>query len=139
MDLDRAVQAARDNHQAVLTTLKSDGLPQISNVVQAVGEDGVIRVSITAGRAKYANLKRKPWAALHVNGPDFWSYAVLECDVVLTAIAAAPDDSVVDELCDLYRQLSGEHDSWSDYRAAMVDDERLVVRLTPTYAYGALR
>ena len=139
MDLDRAVQAARDNHQSVLATLKSDGLPQLSNVVHAVDDDGVVRVSTTADRAKYANLRRTPWAALHVNGPDFWSYAVLEADVELSAVAAAPDDDAVEELVSLYRALSGEHDDWDDYRATMVRDRRLVVRLTPTRAYGALR
>ena len=35
--------------------------------------------------------------------------------------------------------ISGEHDDWDDYRAAMVSERRLVVRLTPTRAYGALR
>ena len=49
-----------------------------------VGEDGVVRVSTTADRAKYANLRREPWAALHVDGSSFWSYAVLEGDVALS-------------------------------------------------------
>ena len=57
----------------------------------------------------------------------------------LTEPAAAPDDATVDELVEVYRAISGEHDDWDDYRAAMVREERLVVRLTPTRAYGALR
>ena len=64
---------------------RSDGRPQLSNVLHYVGEDGVVRVSTTADRAKYANLRRQPWAALHVDGSSFWSYAVLECDVTLSA------------------------------------------------------
>lgn len=139
MDTSQALQAARDNHQSVLTTLRKDGRPQLSNVVHAVGADGVIRVSTTSGRAKAANLRRTPWAALHVNGPDFWSYAVLEGDVELSGVATDPQDAASDELVELYRALSGEHDDWDDYRAAMVRDGRLVVRLTPTRAYGALR
>lgn len=139
MDIDQALAAARDRNQSILTTLKRDGHPQLSNVVHGVGEDGLIRVSTTADRAKYANLRRTPWAALHVNGADFWSYAVLEADVGLSAVSAEPDDQVVDELVALYRALSGEHDDWDDYRAAMVRERRLVVRLTPTHAYGALR
>lgn len=139
MDLPQAIQAARDNHQSVLTTLRKDGRPQLSNVLQGVGDDGVIRISTTADRAKYANLRRTPWAAVHVNGPDFWSYAVIEGDVTLSDVAADPDDAAVDELVELYRSLQGEHGDWDDYRAAMVRDRRVVVRIHPTRAYGALR
>jgi PPOX class probable F420-dependent enzyme len=138
METERALQAARDTHQSILVTLKSDGKPQLSNVLHAVDADGVIRVSIHTGRAKYANLRRTPWAALHVNGPTFWGYAVLECEVTLSDPAAAPDDAAVEELVEVYRAISGEHDNWDDYRAAMVREERVVVRLTPTRAYGAL-
>ena len=54
-------------------------------------------------------------------------------------MAGEPHDPVVDELVELYRSLSGEHDDWDDYRTAMVNERRVVVRLTPTRAYGALR
>jgi len=139
MDTERALQAARDTHQSILVTLRSDGRPQLSNVLHALDDDGVVRVSTTTDRAKYANLRRTPWAALHVNGPTFWGYAVLEGDVSLSEPAAALDDATVDELVEVYRAISGEHDDWDDYRAAMVREQRVVVRLTPTRAYGALR
>ena len=139
MDIERALEAARATHQSVLTTLRRDGRPQLSNVVHAVGSDDVIRVSTTDDRAKTSNLRRRPWAALKVDGSSFWSYAVLEGDVELTPVATAPDDATVDELVELYRSISGEHSDWDDYRRAMVADKRLVIRLRPTYAYGALR
>jgi PPOX class probable F420-dependent enzyme len=139
MEIERAIQAARDRNQSVLTTLKRDGKPQLSNVLHAVGEDGLIRISTTSDRAKYANVRRTPWAALHVDGKDFWSYAVIEGDVELSDVAADPNDAAVEELVELYRQLNGEHDDWDGYRAAMVTDGRVVVRLRPTHAYGALR
>jgi PPOX class probable F420-dependent enzyme len=139
MELDKALRAARDRHQSTLVTLRADGRPQLSNVLHAVGDDGLVRISTTADRAKYANLRRTPWAALHVNGETFWGYAVLEGDVTLSEVAADPHDAAVDELVELFRSISGEHDDWDDYRAAMVRDRRVVVRLTPTRAYGALR
>lgn len=138
MDLDVALGAARGNRQSVLVTLRKDGRPQLSNVVHAVGDDGLVRVSTTADRAKFHNLRRTPWAALKVDGESFWSYAVLEGDVELSDVAAAPDDDAVEELVALYRSISGEHPDWDDYRRAMVAERRLVVRLRPTYAYGAL-
>jgi PPOX class probable F420-dependent enzyme len=139
MDIDQAVAAARANRQGVLTTIKKDGRPQLSNVLHTVDDAGVLRVSTTADRAKYANLRRTPWAAVHVNGADFWSYAVIEGDVTLSEIAADPHDAAVEELVELYRSLSGEHDDWDDYRASMVQDRRVVVRIKPTHAYGMLR
>ena len=139
MELAQAVEAARATHQSVLTTLRRDGKPQLSNVLHTVDADGVIRVSTTADRAKYLNLRREPWAALKVDGESFWSYAVLEGDVELTAVAAEPGDATVDQLVDYYRAISGEHPDWDDYRRAMVADHRVVAQLTPTRAYGALR
>ena len=131
--------AVRGTHQSVLTTLRRDGKPQLSNVLHTVDADGVIRVSTTADRAKYKNLRREPWAALKVDGDSFWSYAVIEADVTFSEVAAAPDDAAVEELVTYYRVISGEHPDWDDYRRSMVADHRVVARLTPTRAYGALR
>ena len=139
MDLETGLRFARANNRSVLTTLRSDGLPQLSNVLHGVDEEGVIRVSSTANRAKYANLRRRPWAAVKVDGESFWSYAVLEGDVQLSDVAADPHDAAVDELVALYRSLSGEHPNWEDYRRAMVADRRVVIRLRPSRAYGLAR
>lgn len=136
MEIDVALGLARARQQSVLVTMRRDGRPQLSNVLHGVDDTGLVRVSITTGRAKYANLRRTPWAAMHVNGQDIWSYAVLEGDVTLSAPAQEPDDATVEELVDLYRALQGEHPDWDDYRSAMVSEQRVVVRLRPTRAYG---
>ena len=138
MDLQAAVDFARAQRRSVLVTLRNDGRPQLSNVLHTVGDDGVFRISITADRAKYANLRRRPWAALHATREDFFAYVVLEGDVTLSDVAARPDDAAVDELVELYRAAMGEHPDWDDYRRAMVDERRVVVRFTPTRAYGML-
>ncbi|MBF6243587.1 MULTISPECIES: PPOX class F420-dependent oxidoreductase [Nocardia] len=138
MELDTALDFARTTSRSVLTTLRRNGRPQLSNVTHWVAPDGIIRISITADRAKYANLRREPWAALHVTRDDFWAYAVLEADVELTPVAATADDATVEELIAYYRALSGEHPDWADYRRAMVADRRVIARLRPTRAYGML-
>jgi PPOX class probable F420-dependent enzyme len=139
MELDPALAAVRATHQSVLTTLRRDGKPQLSNVLHTLEADGVIRVSTTADRAKYRNLRREPWAALKVDGESFWSYAVIEAGVTFSEVAADPQDAAVEELVDYFRTINGEHSDWEDYRRAMVSDQRVVVRLTPTRAYGLLR
>ncbi len=136
MDLPTALAYVSERARGVLVTQKRDGRPQLSNVMYGVGEDGVIRVSITADRAKAKNLARDPRASLHVTADDFWSYVVVEADAELSPVAAAPDDDTVEELVAMYRTAAGEHPDWDDYRRAMVDDRRLVVRLHPVHAYG---
>ena len=138
MELSSALAFARTHHRCVLVTMRTDGRPQLSNVLHWVDDDGLVRISTTSDRAKYHNLRREPWAAIHVSTDDFWGYAVLEGTVEMSAPAEAPDDAVVDELVAYYRAVSGEHDDWDDYRSAMVRERRLVVRLRPERAYGAL-
>jgi PPOX class probable F420-dependent enzyme len=140
MEISEALEAARGRNVSVLATIKRDTRPQLSNVSHTVGDGGLIRVSITATRAKYHNLRRTPWAALHVNGHDAWSYAVLECDAELSAVATDPHDAVVDELVEVYTAVAGkEHPDWDEYRRAMVTDQRVVLRLRAQRAYGLLR
>jgi PPOX class probable F420-dependent enzyme len=138
MELATAIDFARQHMRSVMITIKRDGHPQSSNILHVVGDDGLIRVSIATDRAKYHNLRRTPWASLHITSSDFWHYAVVECEVALSAVAAAPDDDTVEELVAYYRAASGEHDDWDEYRAAMVRDKRVVARLRPTRAYGSV-
>jgi len=135
MELPRALAFAGRRRNGVLVTQKRDGRPQLSNVVYAVTA-GVVRISTTADRAKYANLRRDPRASLYVGGEDFGAYLVIEGDASLTVPAADPGDPTVAELVELYRSIAGEHPDWDDYRRAMVAERRVVVRLQPAGAYG---
>jgi PPOX class probable F420-dependent enzyme len=137
MEISEALEFAAGHRNAVLATQKRDGRPQLSNITYAV-IDGVIKISITAGRAKYVNLLRSPQASLHVTRDDFWAYVVIDGDVEMSEVATKPDDPGVEELVDYYRTLAGEHPDWDDYRRVMVADKRVIVRLTPTHAYGML-
>ncbi len=136
MDLKSALNFIRTRQNGVLVTLKRDGRPQLSNISYALGADGVIRISITADRAKFNNLQRDSRASLYVSKEDFWGYVVIDADAELTPAAADPNDATVEELIVLYRDAAGEHPDWDEYRAAMVGDHRLVVRLHPVHAYG---
>ena len=71
MDLTKALTFARTHHQGILMTLRSDGRPQSSNIAFGVGDDGIVRISVTDDRAKTRNLRRDPRASLHVNRADF--------------------------------------------------------------------
>ncbi|MGO9456228.1 MAG: PPOX class F420-dependent oxidoreductase [Acidimicrobiales bacterium] len=138
MDLDEALAFARPRHQGVLTTLRRDGRPQVSNIAYALGDDDIVRISVTGSRAKSKNLRRDHRATLYVPGDTFWQYLVLDGEADLTPEAAAPDDATVAELISVYRAVQGEHPDWDEYGAAMVSEGRLVIRLRPTHAYGMI-
>ena len=126
--------------QGVLVTLRQDGRPQLSNVNYGWdAQTQTIRVSTTDDRAKTANMRRDPRVSFYVTSGDFWSYAVVDGHAELSAVAKDPYDATVEELNDLYRAVRGEHPDWDDYRAAMVRDRRLVVRIRAERAYGAVR
>jgi PPOX class probable F420-dependent enzyme len=137
MEISEALEFDGSRKNGVLVTQKKDGRPQMSNITYGV-LDGVIKISITATRAKYFNLVRDSRASLYVTRDDFWSYVVIEGDVEMSAIATKPDDPGVDELVAYYRSIAGEHPDWDDYRRAMVADKRVLVRLKPSHAYGML-
>ncbi|MGH3484140.1 MAG: TIGR03618 family F420-dependent PPOX class oxidoreductase, partial [Nocardioidaceae bacterium] len=111
-----------------------------SNVIYTWDEASrTIRISLTADRAKTYNLRRDPRASFHVDAKGGWSYVVAEGIADLSPVAAEPTDATVDELVEIYRAISGEHPDWDEFRAAMVQERRLVLRLPVDRVYGLAR
>jgi len=134
---DKLLAVIAGNSLGVLATLKRDGRPQLSNVTYHFDPRALtVSVSITETRAKTRNLRRDPRAALHVSSDDGWAYAVAEAEAVLTPPAADPGDATVEGLVALYREISGEHPDWDDYRRAMVDDRRVLMTMPISHVYG---
>ena len=121
----------------VLATIKADGRPQLSPVTPFYDRDaGVLYVSMTEGRAKTANLRRDPRAALEVTSADGWSWATAEGAVTLTGPGTDPDGPEVQALVDYYRSAAGEHPDWAEYRAVMVADRRVLMAMRVERVYG---
>ena len=137
MTQDALLELLSEDRSGVLVTLKRDGRPQLSNVSHHYYPDeGVVRITVTDDRAKTRNLRRDPRASYHVSTPDRRAYTVVEGTAELTPVAKDPHDDTVEELIRLYRDVLGEHPDWDDYRAAMIRDRRLVVRLKVDRAHG---
>ncbi|HYZ07597.1 MAG TPA: PPOX class F420-dependent oxidoreductase [Pseudonocardiaceae bacterium] len=130
MDLDDARAIVAEQHHAVLATLRRDGTPQLSPVLAAVDDDGRILVSTRQGAYKVRNLRRDPRLWLCVLPDGFFGRWV---QLAGTAeIVELPD--AMELLVDYYRRVSGEHDDWDDYRAAMQREHRVLVRMELTAA-----
>lgn len=126
-----------ERHQAVLVTLRSDGSAQSSNVSFAFDGE-LIRVSVTADRAKTHNARRDPRVILHVLGDTFWQYLSVRGEAELSEVSSTPGDAAGQELLETYQAIAGPHDDPQDYFAAMVADRRLVLRIRPTKAVGSI-
>jgi PPOX class probable F420-dependent enzyme len=130
MDLDKARDFVREHHRAILSTTRDDGTPQMSPVLVAVDSDGCLTVSSRETALKTRNLRKRPSAAVLVLSDGFFgSWVQVSGDVEIVSMPAA-----LEPLVDYYRSVSGEHDDWDEYRAAMVRDQRCVIRITPRRA-----
>jgi PPOX class probable F420-dependent enzyme len=133
---DKLLAIIAGSRQGVLATIAADGRPQLSNVLYIwnAGER-VARISTTADRVKARNLRRDQRAALHVSGRHFWQYAVADCAVSLSEVAAEPGDDASHELLALHAGFYGQQDE-DDFYRKMIAARRLVVRLDVRHVYG---
>jgi PPOX class probable F420-dependent enzyme len=121
----------------VLATIKADGRPQLSPITPYYDVDaGVIYVSITASRAKYANLQRDPRATLEVTSADGRAWATAEGTATLIGPGSDPNGPEVEALVDYYRAAAGEHPDWDEYRSVMVSDRRVLLSIRVERVYG---
>lgn len=138
MDVDEARPFLAARHHGAIAVVDGDGFPHVSRVVYALGEDDVLRISVTDGRVKTGHLRARPRAAVHVRGDDDWHWVTAVGPVELSQVASWPDDDVVAELLAVYEEVAGEHDDPDDFRRAMVAQRRLVLRLHLDDVHGML-
>jgi len=137
VELDQAIAWASGRKNAVLITLRNDGRAQSSDITYLV-TGGTIVISLTATRAKTANMRRDPRVILHITDPGSWSYLSFDAVADLGPVTTAKDDEAADDLVDYYRSVAGEHDDWDEYRSAMVSEQRQLLRLRPTSVVGQI-
>jgi len=125
LDSEEARDFIRDNGRAVLATTRSDGGVQMSPVDAVIDEEGYAVLSSRETAIKVRNLRRRPRATLCVITDAFygpWGY--VEGDAEIVSLPGA-----MEGLVDYYRRAAGEHPDWEDYRAAMVRDQRVLIRI----------
>ena len=128
VDLEALLDFVRPRHQMVLLTTRADGRPQASPVTGGVDEQGRLVISTYPERAKTANARRDPRVSVVVLSDDFggaWVQVDGDCEVI------DPPDSV-EPLVDYFRCISGEHPDWDEYRQAMREQGKSLLRITPT-------
>jgi PPOX class probable F420-dependent enzyme len=124
--LDELLEFVRPRHHVVLVTIRADGTPQLSPVTAGV-DDGRIVIATYPERAKVVNLRRNPAASVLVLS-DEWSDAWVQVDGT-AEVLDVPD--AVEPLVGYFRSIAGEHSDWDEYRHAMVEQGKSLIRITP--------
>jgi PPOX class probable F420-dependent enzyme len=117
----------RPRHRMVLTTFRADGSLQSSPVTGGVDAQGRIVVASYPQRAKSANIRRTPCASVVVLSDEFdGPYVQIDGP---TEVVELPE--AVEPLVDYFRSIAGEHPDWDEYRRAMRDQGKCLIRLSP--------
>jgi len=131
MELQEALDFVRTHDRTVLSTRRRDGRPQMS-LVNAGLVDGLVCISSRGPLAKVRNIRRDPEVSVLIFTDAFFgSWVQIDGRAEIVDQPAA-----LDLLVTVYRAIAGEHPDWDDYRAAMIRDERVVIRVHPERASG---
>ncbi|MFI6085575.1 PPOX class F420-dependent oxidoreductase [Streptomyces sp. NPDC051217] len=125
--LDALLEFVRPRHHAILLTTRSDGRPQGSPLTCGVDDSGRIVVSTYPERAKTRNAKRDSRASVIVLS-DTWDGPWVQIDGT-AEVLDVPES--VEPLVEYFRNISGEHPDWDEYREAMVRQGKSIIRITP--------
>ncbi|MET7514476.1 PPOX class F420-dependent oxidoreductase [Streptomyces sp. NPDC005480] len=127
VSLDELLGFVRPRHRALLLTARADGTPQASPLTCGVDDSGRIVVSTYPERAKTRNAKRNPQVSVVVLSDD-WNGPWVQIDGTAEVIDS-PES--VEPLVEYFRNISGEHPDWDEYRAAMLKQGKSIIRITP--------
>ena len=125
---DELLDFLRARHKAIYAVSCGDGSPQLSPVSCGVDPEGRIVVATYPQRAKTSNTRRDPEVSVCVLSDDFdgpW-VQVYGTAVVLDMPEAA------EPFVDYFRSIVGEHPDWDEYKQAMDDQGKSLIRITPT-------
>jgi PPOX class probable F420-dependent enzyme len=123
---DELLEFIRPRHHGILMTTRRDGRPQASPNTMGVDAEGRIVISTYPERAKAFNVRRDPRVSVCVLSDDFggaWVQVDGTAEVLDLPAALEP-------LVDYFRCISGEHSDWDEYRQAMRDQGKSLIRIT---------
>jgi len=121
------LEFVRPRHRMIVITQRADGSPQASPVTGGVDDSGRIVISTYPERAKARNARKRPDVSVVVLSDDFndpWVQVDGTCEVL-----DVPEG--LDAFVEYFRNISGEHPDWAEYRQAMLDQGKCLMRITP--------
>ena len=127
VDLAALLDFVRPRHRALLITRRADGSPQASPLTCGVDDSGRLVMSTYPERAKTNNARRDAEVSVVVLS-DEWNGPWVQIDGD-AEVLDIPES--VEPLVEYFRNISGEHPDWDEYREAMVKQGKSLIRVTP--------
>lgn len=131
VDLQQLLDFVRPRHRMILITRRGDGSPQASPVSGGVDDSGRIVISSYPERAKTRNARARGEASVVVLSEE-WDDAWVQVDGTCEVLDAVSGEEALDAFVEYFRTIAGEHSDWAEYRQAMVDQGKSLLRITPT-------
>lgn len=131
IDLDQLLEFVRPRHHMVLITSRADGSPQSSPVTGGVDDSGRIVIATYPRRAKTKNARKRPDVSVLVLSEE-WDDAWVQVNGTCEVLDAVDGSEALDGFVEYFRNIAGEHSDWDEYRQAMVDQGKSLLRITPT-------
>jgi PPOX class probable F420-dependent enzyme len=125
---DELIEFIKVRHHAIVITRRRGGGPQASPVTCGVDEQGRIVIATYPERAKTRNARRDPEHVTVMFLSDDFGGPWVQVDGA-GEVLDVPE--AVDALVDYYRSISGEHPDWAEYRQAMIEQGKSLLRVTP--------
>ena len=126
VERDALLEFLRPRHHAILLTTRRDGRQQVSPVSCGVDAEGRVVVSTYPGRAKTRNAERDPRVSVLVLSDD-WNGPWVQVDGAAKMLHLP---EALEPLVDYFRSISGKHPDWNEYRAAMTQQGKSLLRVT---------
>ncbi len=126
VDRERLLEFVRPRHRAILSTTRADGRAQMSPNTLGVDDAGRLVISTYPQRAKVHNIRRDPNVSVCVLSDDFGD----EWVQVYGAAEVLDIPESVEPLVEYYRNIAGEHPDWGEYREAMVEQGKSLIRIS---------
>lgn len=130
VDLDTMLDFVRPRHRFLLITRRADGTPQASPVTGGVDDAGRLVIATYPERAKTRNARADAQVSVVVVSDEWdgpWVQVDGHCEVL-----DVPSAEALDAFVEYFRNVAGEHSDWAEYRQAMVDQGKSLLRITPT-------
>jgi PPOX class probable F420-dependent enzyme len=126
VDREQLLKFLRPRHHAILVTTRRDGRPQSSPNTCGLEAEGRIVISTYPERAKAANIRRNPQVSLCVLS-DSWDGPWVQVDGTAEVLDLP---AALEPLVEYFRCISGEHPDWDEYRQAMREQGKALIRVT---------
>ena len=130
----------KSNHRGVITTYRRNGAGHGSIVVCGAYQGKAAFVIVRGNSVKVGNLRRDNRCTVMAVSEDWRSCASVEGTATLMDYHNTDAETMRVELREVFRACGDkDHPDWEEYDVAMVQQDAVIVLVTPQRVYGIVR